>query len=120
MRSADWRVIGSFGITLGVILLIGSFLAYVYEEQRWIFVVAPYRDLAAPLAIAGVVLLVVGYVSNNRAQEEKKLEAERAKIITTPPTQPSPTQPAAKFCKYCGYALSSDAKYCSRCGKALD
>ena len=110
MRSADWRVIGSIGIILGVLLIVGGFIAYFYEEQRWIFVVAPYRDMAVPLFISGIVLLVVGYVSNTRAEEEKQLQIERARAI----------QPTAIFCLQCGFALPQNAKFCPHCGKALN
>jgi len=112
MRSADWKIIGSFGTILGVLLLIGGLFAYFYEEQRWIFVVAPYRDVAAPLVIAGVVLLVVGYVSNVRAREEMKIEAL--------PKLPQPVAPPSvpkRFCMNCGTELSPSAKYCPSCGQ---
>jgi ribosomal protein L40E len=93
---------------LGVLLFIGGLFAYFYEEQRWIFVVAPYRDLAAPLMIVGIVLLVLGYVCSARAEEERKFE------LLPPPKTMEVTQ---KICKYCGYPLPSDAKYCPSCGR---
>lgn len=37
-----------------------------------------------------------------------------------PPTPPRIAEVPQKFCKYCGYALTHDAKYCSKCGKARD
>jgi len=109
MRSADWKVIGSIGIILGVIFLAGSFFAYTYTERLWgILIVAPYRDLTAPLIIAGIVLLVVGLICTQRAEEERKLEVQRI------------AETKMKFCPHCGQALPLDAKYCTRCGKALD
>lgn len=38
-----------------------------------------------------------------------------------PPTPPRIAEAPQKFfCKYCGYALTDNAKYCSKCGKARD
>jgi len=115
VRSADWKLIGSFGTILGVLLLIGGLFAYFYEEQRWIFVVAPYRDMAAPLVIAGIVLLVVGYVSNARAREEKLRET-----LTKPPQPPVPSSVTKRFCTNCGTELAANTKYCPSCGQKTE
>jgi len=112
MRSADWKVIGSLGIILGILLLLGGLFAYFYTEIRWFFVIAPYRDMAAPLIIVGVILLVVGFVSNARAQEEQKIEA----IPKTPSPIPTPSV-QKRFCANCGTELSAGVKYCPNCGQ---
>jgi hypothetical protein len=114
MRSADWKALGSFGLILGALLILGGLFAYFYTETRWIFQVAPYRDMAAPLMIAGIFLLVLGYTGNQRAREEVKPER--------PPTPPSPVSPPdtqKRFCENCGTELSGIAKYCPSCGQKI-
>jgi hypothetical protein len=114
MRSADWKALGSFGIILGILLILGGLVAYAYTETRWIFEVTPYRDMAAPLMIAGIFLLVLGYTGNQRAREEVKLEH--------PPTPPSPAPSSniqKRFCENCGAELSGTAKYCPSCGQKI-
>jgi uncharacterized paraquat-inducible protein A len=114
MRSADWKALGSFGIILGVLLILGGLIAYSYTETRWIFEVAPYRDMAAPLMIAGIFLLVLGYTGNQRAREELRLEN-----LPKPPSPIPPSSTQKRFCESCGTELSSTAKYCPRCGQQI-
>jgi len=110
MRAADWKVIASISIILGIILFIGGIFAYFYAERTWIgWYIYPYRDLTVPLIIAGIVLFVIGLVCNQRAEYEKRLEIESERIRST-----------MKFCPQCGHSLPKDSKYCPNCGKKLE
>ena len=106
MRYSDWKMISSIGLILGFLLLIGGILAYVYYEERLIWVVYPFRDYSAPLVISGVVLLVVGYVAGERGKEERRIAEERPVV-------------GVVYCSSCGTRNVQDAVYCKRCGKKL-
>ena len=107
MRYSDWKMISSFGIILGFLLLIGAVIAYAYYEESWIFVVYPYREYAVPMGILGIVLLVVGYVAGERAKEEKRLAVEERPVTEM------------VYCSYCGTQNIKDAVYCKKCGKKI-
>lgn len=47
-------------IVLGVVLLLCGFVAYLYWEESWLLATYPYRDLAVPLLVLGVVLIIAG------------------------------------------------------------
>lgn len=72
MKYADWRYLATICTVLGVILLIGGVITYVYSETWFYLIYHPYRDYAIPLFIFGVVLLIIGVTSFGRAEEEKK------------------------------------------------
>jgi len=74
-------------IVLGVLLLIGGFIAYVYElRQYYGFVIThPYRDLGLVLIVLGVVLIIVGAVLNSL----KKPEKEEKTFESTPESYPT-------------------------------
>ena len=68
MRYKDWRTISLFGYIFGVLLLVLGIYVYVYYETDWIgwlgLAFYPYRNYAIPILIAGVALLITGYVAN--------------------------------------------------------
>jgi len=49
--------------SLGLILLIGGFIAYSYEKRTrlapHVYTMYPYKELAIPLIILGVVIIIV-------------------------------------------------------------
>jgi len=45
-------------LVLGVVLLIGGFVTYFYEEYYGLY--HPYRELSIPLLVLGVVLIIAG------------------------------------------------------------
>jgi len=55
MRSADWRVLRDVFYILGGSFLLGCMCAYA---------VPPFHDYTIPLFVAGIALLVVGFVSD--------------------------------------------------------
>ena len=55
MRSVDWRVLRDVFYILGVSLLFGCVFTYA---------VPPFHDYAITLLVAGIALLVVGFVSD--------------------------------------------------------
>lgn len=66
--------IGSIGLILLGAIFLGGVFALFYQEERssvhdgmFVLVSAPYQDIAVPLVIAGMVLLVVGFVGYTRA-----------------------------------------------------
>jgi len=61
-ESTVGRSAGVLCAVLGVLLLLGGFFAYSYEQRGWygLWVTYPYRDLAIPLIVLGVVLIIVG------------------------------------------------------------
>jgi tRNA(Ile2) C34 agmatinyltransferase TiaS len=98
-------MIGSFGLFLGAIFLIGGVFAYFYSQRVFAFAIYPYRDYAAPLIIAGIVLLVIGVVTDQRAKEasifEKRYSGNRS------------------CCPHCGEIRDAGAIYCKKCGQKL-
>jgi len=91
-------------------LVIGGLFAYFHTEQRLFFIVAPYREMAAHLVIIGVVLFVLGYVSNQRAEEEGKKEREDK-------TKEEFQKKEFKFCIHCGEKIPKESEFCPKCGK---
>ena len=60
-------------LILGVLLLIGGFFAYIYEEYRHgVILTYPYRDLGIILIVLGAVLIVVGAVLGTLRKPEKE------------------------------------------------
>jgi len=84
---------GNWIIVLGVLLLIGGFIAYVYEQRHgwenpftgelmYLYSTYPYRDLGMLLIVLGVVLIIVGAVLKTL----KKPEEEKQPSPPPPPT----------------------------------
>ena len=59
-------MISSFGYVFGVLFLLVGIYAYVYYKTNWIGWIGlafnPYQNYAIPLIIAGIALLIIGYV----------------------------------------------------------
>ena len=112
MRYLDWRTISLFGYVFGVLFLLLGVYVYLYYETNWIGQIGlsfyPYRNYAIPMLIAGVALLIAGYVTNQRAGE--KIEGVEKQ------------QPIANIgvCPNCGAKRDLDAQYCKKCGKKFE
>ena len=89
MQDEDWTTISRIGIALGFIFIVGALVAYNYYEYFTFYY--PYRDYAIPLAIVGVILLVVGIVVSTRERDRR----------------PTPDIPKSNYQKY---------QYCRSCG----
>jgi hypothetical protein len=74
VRHLDWKLISSFGYVFGAISFLVGIYAYLYYETDWIGWIGlafyPYRNYAIPLVIAGIVLLVAGFVTEQRARRK--------------------------------------------------
>jgi uncharacterized membrane protein len=72
----DWKLISLFGYVFGMISLLVGIYAYLYYETDWIGWIGlafySYRNYAIPLVIAGIVLMILGYVTEQRARAKKK------------------------------------------------
>jgi hypothetical protein len=107
MQYSDWKMISTFSLVLGAVLVLGGGLAYTYYNSYTGFGISlydyPYRNFAIPLLIPGVVLLVLGAVTGQRAKDEP---------IFAKPT----IAPVLGFCPNCGLKRDSDSLYCKKCG----
>jgi tRNA(Ile2) C34 agmatinyltransferase TiaS len=109
MRFPDWKRISSFILVLGFFSLVGGLVVYVSYEQMGIGLeFFPYRDYAVLLAVAGIVLLVIGNVTSQRAKAEMEIMEEQKPMVDV------------GYCPTCGGMLDSDVQYCRRCGKKQD
>ncbi len=102
-------MISTFGFVLGALSLLGGLIAYeyvVYLGGAFGLSIPdfPYRDYAVPLFLVGVVLLVIGFVTNQRGNEEPDV-VERKPTIDL------------GYCPSCGTKRDMDAQYCKKCGK---
>jgi len=75
MRYVDWRTFSSFGYVFGMVSFIVGLYAYLYYETNligWIgLTFYPYRNYATLLIVTGIVLLIVGYVSEKQGRKKK-------------------------------------------------
>ena len=109
MLNSDWKMITTFGIVLGALFLLGGLIAYQYTVTYGGAIGLsipdyPYREYAVPLFLVGVVLLVIGFVTNQRGNEELD-------VVEGKPTV------SFCFCPSCGTKRDTDAQYCKKCGK---
>jgi uncharacterized membrane protein len=63
------------------------------------------------------IFAVIGFFTMRAPQQQPY--APQPYSYTTPPTQSTTQQPAARFCPNCGSPVAPDAIYCSHCGKQL-
>ena len=77
-KRSDFQLIGYIGTVLGALFLVGGVFAYSCSETHCNVIIPtfctteyPYREYAAGLLVAGVVLLVVGLAFLWRAEQEK-------------------------------------------------
>jgi uncharacterized paraquat-inducible protein A len=93
---------------IGVLLIIGSFIAYTFSQTVVMIVIYPHREYAFPLLVLGIIIIVVGY----------------ALPLTPPfvPLAPSIGQlDTPRFCTYCGRRTPHEAaQYCPSCGHQLE
>ena len=112
LRYPDWRMISSFGYVFGGLFLLLGLYAYLYYETNLIGRIGlafnPYQNYAIPLIIAGIVLLIMGYVTEQRARDKIKGVGKQ--------------QPIANIgvCPNCGAKRDLDAQYCKKCGKKFE
>ena len=87
---------------LGILLLIGGFIAYSYEYTVWGVPIGihPYGDLGITLMILGVVLIIAGAVISS---------------ITKPRQESSKTEILSLICPKCGRLYPESYVYCPHC-----
>ncbi len=112
LRYLDWRTISSFGYVFGGLFLLLGLYAYLYYETTLIGQIGlsfyPYQNYAIPILIAGIVLLIMGYVTERRDRDKIKGVGKQqpiANIVT---------------CPNCGAKRDFDAQYCKKCGKKFE
>ncbi len=121
MRSEDWKMMGYIGMVLGLIFLAGGAwiwlnVNYYFGTRGWIEYY-DYRGYSFPLLISGIVLLVLGYVTNQRAEEEKKRERENRKEEKGKRAREEFKKKNFKFCTHCGEEIPKESEFCPKCGK---
>ncbi len=108
----DWRLISSFGYVFGGLFLLLGLYTYVYYKTTWIgqigLAFTPYQNYALPILIAGIALLITGYITEQRA---------RKKIKSVEKQQPTAN---ISVCPNCGAERDVDAQYCKKCGKKFE
>jgi len=108
----DWRLISSFGYVFGGLFLLLGLYTYVYYKTTWIgqigLAFTPYQNYALPILIAGIALLITGYITEQ--QDRKKIKGVEKQ------------QPIANIgvCPNCGAKRDFDAQYCKKCGKKFE
>ena len=111
MRYLDWRRLSSLGYLIGgVSILVGLYMYLYYGTTLigWIgLTFYPYQNYAIPLIIAGLVILIMGLVTEQRGRKKIK-GVERQ-------------QPIANIgvCPNCGAKRNSDAQYYNKSRKKL-
>jgi uncharacterized membrane protein len=89
VRYLDWRLISSFGYVFGGLSLIVGIYVYVYYKTDWIGWIGlafnPYQNYAIPLIIAGIALLIIGFIAEERARKKIK-DVEKQQSMLMPNT----------------------------------
>ncbi len=112
LRYPDWRTISSFGYVFGGLCLLLGIYAYLYYETNFIGQIGlafnPYQKYAVPILIAGIVLMILGFIAEMRGREKIKGAGKQ--------------QPIASIgvCPNCGASRDFDAQYCKKCGKKFE
>ncbi len=112
VRHLDWRVISSFGYVFGLLFFLLGLYTYVYYKTTWIgqigLAFTPYQNYALPILIAGIALLITGYITEQ--QDRKKIKSVEKQ------------QPTANIsvCPNCEAERDADAQYCKKCGKKFE
>ncbi|MCL6579268.1 MAG: hypothetical protein K6T73_07775 [Candidatus Bathyarchaeota archaeon] len=74
MKKADFQLMGSISVALGVIFLARSIIASLYfEVRRGVliqYIVYPYAWYSAPLFVSGIISLIFGIALLWRAMQE--------------------------------------------------
>jgi ABC-type antimicrobial peptide transport system permease subunit len=76
VRHWDWKLASLFGYVFGLISLLIGIYMYLYYETDWIGWIGltfySYRNYAIPLVIAGIILFILGYITERRDKTKKK------------------------------------------------
>ena len=108
----NWRIISSFGYVFGGLFLLLGLYGYLYYKTTWIgqigLAFTPYQNYAIPVLIAGIVLLITGYIAERQTREKIK-DAEKQQPTANPGA-----------CPNCGVKRNIDAQYCQKCGKKFE
>ena len=79
MRYLNWRTISSIGYVFGGVALLIGVYAYLYYKTTLIGLIGltftPYQNYAYPVIIAGIILVIIGYVAEKRAKKTKKVKS---------------------------------------------
>jgi hypothetical protein len=107
MKYSELKIINEISAILSGLFIVGCIVAYVYPDKNYFGItIFPYRNYAIPLAIAGTVLFVIGFVLRQHTKEgTESLQTQ---------------QPVSDmgYCPYCGTPYAKDYKFCKKCGKA--
>src|SRR5208283_2294718 len=84
--NAVWRLISSFGYVFGGLFLLLVLYAYLYYKTNFIGQIGlafnPYQNYAIPVLIAGIVLLIVGYVTELQIREKIKDAGKQQNLVS--------------------------------------
>jgi ribosomal protein L40E len=84
----------------------------LYYETDWIgqlgLAFYPYRNYAIPIIIAGIALLITGYVTEQQTRKKIKNEGKQQSMASM------------GVCPSCGAKRDVDAQYCKKCGKKFE
>jgi len=112
MRYVDSRTVSAFGYVFGLISLLIGLYGYLYYETDiigWIGLsFYPYRNYAIPLTIAGIMLMILGYFTEQTTRKKTKESSKQQSITNT------------SACPDCGTKREVDAEYCKKCGRKLN
>ena len=112
MRYLDWKTIYSFTYVFGGLFLLVGIYVYLYYETDWIGLLGlefnNYQNFAIPLIIAGIILLIIGFIAEKRARERIECVEKQEPIANT------------SVCSNCGAKRDLDAQYCKKCGKKFE
>jgi len=72
VEHSDLRLLASITQVSAFLCFFFGFIAYFYEEEQYwgYWVTYPYREYAFPLAVLGIILLVIGAMVHDHAKKE--------------------------------------------------
>ena len=112
VRHLDWRLISSFVYVFGLLFLLLGLYTYIYYKTTWIgqigLAFTPYQNYALPIIVAGIVLMIMGYVTEQRTKKKIKSEVKQQPITNI------------GACPSCGAKRDVDAQYCKKCGTKFE
>lgn len=87
MRYPVWRIISFFGYLLGLVFLVLGLYGYLYYKTTLIGQIGltfnRYQNYALPILIAGVVLMLTGFVVDHVVEEKTKVKRKQKSLANT-------------------------------------